>query len=341
MICVLNASNPNDISLESDEYVDLRDRKSCFQDGKVIKHCRSFHSWAYSLETEFFVYNKPGWQGCFKYDAVIVLVHRDIGSVLPLVKKLRLMGKKVAITYHEGTQNLLHEHPSAWIELQKVVYEAGGYLNFIGQYREFWEGMFQNAIVGGANHTNPFDNAHLIDLPKERNRNILIGTRTFSQRLSRNTLITLASLSGWQRNFPDVTIDFICEDNGDIQRLLDKMGFDNVTLHKGPLEYNDWLKFISNYRAVIHHDSSGNLSQIALDCMLVGNVCLGSTGHVNGDTFTTDGQQVSILLTMTRNHAIPVWRNDIVLERQQKMIKTSYWPDNIKNDIHRFFGMMK
>lgn len=152
-ICILNASNPKNIRLESDEYVDLRDRSSCFKDGKIIKQCRSWHSWAYALETEFFVYNKQGWPGIWKYDGIIVLVNRDIHLVFPLIKQLKDAGKKVAISYHEGLQDLLHE-PNKLPALYQAVQFADFYVNIFGQYQSFFSGWFKEKSKF-VNHTSP------------------------------------------------------------------------------------------------------------------------------------------------------------------------------------------
>src|SRR5690348_5486699 len=107
-ICVINCSNPLNVSIEHDVYTDFRNgRASCFDGDKCIKQCRSWHFWPYCLESEFFVYGKEGWQGVFNYDAIIILVNRDMQAVLPLVKKLKLMKKKVAISFHEGVGDLI------------------------------------------------------------------------------------------------------------------------------------------------------------------------------------------------------------------------------------------
>src|SRR5690242_13839568 len=105
-ICVINCSkDPKD---ELDRYVDLRERTSCFDDqGRIIKKCQSFHSMAYCLSTEFFVYGFPGWEGVFKYDGIIVLVERNIKNVIPLLVKLKVMRKKVCLMFHEGIQSFL------------------------------------------------------------------------------------------------------------------------------------------------------------------------------------------------------------------------------------------
>lgn len=280
-ICILNASNPKQLHLESDEYVDLRDRKSCFKDGKIVKHCRSWHSWAYSLETEFFIYNKQGWPGVFKYDNVIILVNRDIQEIIPLIKKLKGMNKKVALAYHEGVQDLLYD-PMKLIPLQEAVHEAGVFINFLGQYGDFFKGLFPKAKVIQVNHTNPYDWEYPnIKSWDERTGDILIGTRTLNNHLSRNTLVSIATLSTWQRINKSRKVDWICEDKGDIQGYLDKLGFDNINLHRGPLEYNDWLDFISNYKYIVHMDTSQNLGQISLDALMVDAIAVGGSTWIN------------------------------------------------------------
>lgn len=292
-ICILNASNPKSIHLESDEYVDLRDRTSCFKNGKAIKQCRSWHSWAYALETEFFVYQKPKWPGIFQYDGVIILVSRDIGEVLPLVKKLKAAGKKVGISLHEGMQDFLsgsgvpgENVVQRWIDLKSIVSEADFYINIFGQMGAFFEGWLGQDNVKYCGHSAPFDWNHGLTIPwEERPYDILVGTRTFNQRLSRNTFATLGALNGFARD-EGKSVHFLCEDPVP-DNFLSSLGLTNITLHRGPLEWNDWLKFLSQFKTICHHDTSSNLGQICLDAALVGVIPVGSTTW-NNICFRTD-----------------------------------------------------
>jgi hypothetical protein len=279
-ICVLNASNPGaTLSLEADSYVSYKEgRQSCFNGQEVLKQCRSWHGWTYALETEFFVYGKDKWQGCYQYDGIIILVNRDIEQLLPLVKKLKLMKKKVAISFHEGCQDLITSSgvqnenlTQRWIGLYDLVMAADFYLNIFGQMTDFFEGWFGKDKVRFANHCAPMDWNHGINVRKNEKKGILIGTRTFNQRLSRNTFITLGALN---RSYDPIT--FISED-GDVGPLLKRIGMENINVLKGPLSWVDWLKLVAKHEMIVSMDHSLNLGQVYMDAAMVDTIPVGGT----------------------------------------------------------------
>lgn len=302
-ICVVNCSNPLDtISLESDNYVDYRQgRQSCFDGDKCIKQCRSWHGWPYALETEFFVYGKDKWQGCYQYDGIILLVNRDIHSLIPLVKKLKLMKKKVAVSFHESVSDLItssgipnEDLAQRWVGLYDLVQECDFYLNIFGQMQSFFEGWFGVEKVKFANHCAPLDWNHGFSKPiSERKHDILIGTRTFQQRLPRNTLIALATLNGLARD-KGKSVHFVSED-GDVAPLLKRIGLNHVVCHKGPFSWVDWLKFMSDFKIIAHTDQSANLGQICMDAVMVDVIPVGSNTWLNSVSGNTDFGSSSVL----------------------------------------------
>jgi hypothetical protein len=283
-ICVLNASNPGPtMVLETDSYVDYRmGRASCFEGSERVKQCSSWHSWAYALESEFFVIGKPGWERVYEYDAVIILVNRDMELLKPLVRKLGLMKKKTAISFHEGVQDLTagsgvngENVALRWIQLVDLVKESTFYINIFGQMVPFFEGLFGKDKVKFCSHAIPSDWNHGFSKPlRERKYDFLIGTRTFNQRLSRNTLASLATMNRYAKE--GCSVHYLSED-GDVSSLFGKLGFSDIVVHKGPLSWTDWLKMVSDFRFLVHHDTSSNLGQIVYDASLVDVLTLGST----------------------------------------------------------------
>ena len=284
--CVINCSNPISELLhnESDVYVDYRaGRSSCFEGARCIKQCRSWHSWPYALETEFFVYLKDRWQDVYKYDAIIVLVNREIDKVMPLVKKLKAMNKKVAISFHEGGSDLLggsglggEDVTKRWIGLYDLVQTADFYINLFGQLAPFFEGWFGKDKVKYCNHGAPLDWSHGFTKKKEdRKYDILIGTRTLNQRLARNSMISLGVLNGLSQK-RGWNVHYLSED-GDVSSLLKRIGITNVQVHQGPMEWTKWIEFLSNFKCVVMADNSLNLGQIVYDCRMVNVGFVGST----------------------------------------------------------------
>ena len=344
-ICVLNASNPNTISLESDIHVDYRDgRQSCFLGDKRVKQCTSWHSWPYALESEFFVYGKDKWQDCFKYDGVVLLVNRDIESLIPLVKKLKLMKKKVAISFHEGAQDLLggsgvpgEDVVRRWVGLSEMVKECDFYINIFGQLNEFYQGWFGKDKVKFVNHGAPFDWNHgYYKTFEQKKYDILCGTRTFNQRLSRNTLIQLGIMNGLAEE-KGYNVHFLSED-GNVKPLLDKIGMNNIQVHQGPLKWEEWLEFLSQFKVVTHFDSSLNLSQIVFDAIMVGTICVGSTGWNNAGCYNTgdysDSRINSEKILFNLNAKEP-WKDMMVFN-----FKKQRHPDQIKIDLLKVFNAL-
>lgn len=339
-ICLINCSNPTTELLghESDSYVDYRmGRASCFDGSKCLKHCRSWHSWPYALETEFFVYLKDKWQEIYKYDAVIVLVNREIDKVMPLVKKLKAMKKKVAISFHESVSDFFggsgfsnEDLPKRWIGLAELVKEADFYINLFEQARPVFSGWFGQEKVKYCSHAVPLDWRHGFEIPFEkRGKDILIGTRTFNQRIARNTLATLCVLNGLSKQH-GWNIHYLSED-GDVTPLLGKMGLMNIKTHTGPLKWEDWLKFVADTKVVVQSDSSINLGQISMDCAMVDTRCFGGTtwnailtGNDDGGDFRKwENELVDLLLNNKRLSC--------------ETFKKSINPDFVKSDLINLF----
>lgn len=339
-IAILNASNPGStLPLEADSYVDYRQgRATCFEGARRIKQCSSWHSWPYAMETEFFVFNKPGWEGVYKYNNIVVLVNRDIDLVFPLVRKLKLMKKKVAISFHEGVQDLItgsgageENLAKRWTFLYQLVQEADFYINIFGQMSSFLRGWLGQDKVKYCSHGAPLDWDHGFTKPKnERPFDILVGTRTFNQRLSRNTLVTLGIVNNFAKN--GKSVHFLSED-GDVGPMLKNIGFNNINFHQGPLNWVDWLKFLSNFKMLVHHDTSSNLGQVCYDCEMVDVYAIGSTTWNNklmqnddgGDTRRTEYMINKILSGDDHN------------EGMRHFFRVEIYPDKVKQNLLEIF----
>lgn len=339
-ICVVNASNPQTIQFESDSYVDYRDgRLNCFSGGTNVKQCTSWHSWAYSLETEFFVYGKPGWEGCFKYDGVILLTNRDPHLLIPLIKKLKLTKKKVAISFHEGVQDLItgsgmqgENLMNRWHQLFSVVNECDFYINLFGQMSPMFEGWFGKGKVKYCSHAAPLDWANAPKRPlTERTFDVLIGTRTLQQRLSRNTFVSIATLNGYAKE-SGRSVHYLSED-GNVGDYFKQLGINNINFHQGPFKWPEWLKFLSQFKAVCHFDHSLNLGQIAYDCALLDVIPVGSTTWNNmliGNSDNADLRKTLYLLDDALTNG-DKWLGSL------SDFKKSIHPDKVREDLMRVF----
>jgi hypothetical protein len=339
-IAILNASNPKTVHLESDEYVDYRDgRRSCFSGDKCLKQIRSWHGWAYALETEFFVYAKNNWQGCFQYDALIVLVNRDIKELIPLLKKLKLMKKKVAISFHESVSDMLvgsglsnENLPQRWIDLFQLVQESDFYLNIFYQSQDFFNGWFGDNKVKFANHGAPIDWNHGFTIPyDERPNDILIGTRTFGQRIPRNSFISLGVMNGFAEKF-NLKVSYVSED-GNINELINKLGLKHVSCYQGPFaSWEEWLKFVAKHKIMFHSENSLNLGQICFDAALVDVMCFGSNTW-NNMRLKTDNANQREIFDYLFDPSLRSQKNQHFLENFKKSIH----PDVIKEELINVF----
>lgn len=341
-LCVLNASNPIQHQVEHDVYVDYRmGRKSCFEGERCVKQCTSWHSLSYALETEFFVYGKDKWQGCYQYDGILILVNRDIHALVPLVKKLKLMKKKVAISFHEGVQDLIsgsgmkHEDlGSRWIDLYEIVGLADFYMNWLGQMETFFEGWFGEDKVKYCSHGAPIDWKHGFDGPwQDRPYDILVGTRTLGQRLSRNTLVSLGTLNRFAKRY-NKSVHYLSED-GDIAPLLNKIGLSNITIHKGPLPWVEWLKFLSKFKVVAHMDESLNLGQICYDATMVKTLSVGSTCWNNMLLSTDDGGSSDALTVLLEN--VFIKENDDDYRKCMEIFSREIHPNKVRENLLKIF----
>lgn len=342
-IAVLNASNPGpSLLLEADTYVDYRSgRSSCFDGSKRLKQCSSWHSWAYAIESEFFVYGTPGWEGVYKYNNIVLLVNRDIELLFPLVRKLKLMKKKIGVSYHEGVQDLItgsgisgENLAKKWTFLYQLVKECDFYINIFGQMTDFFTGWFGQEKVKNVSHGAPIDWNHGFTKPiSERKYDILVGTRTFNQRLSRNTFITLGVVNKFAK--AGNSVHFLSED-GDVEPLLKNIGFENIQIHKGPLQWTDWLEFLSNFKLLVHHDNSSNLGQVCYDCAMVDVLPVGSTTYNNMLIGTEDNANTCCLSSSVQDLLISDFDRKYFFENLE-MFKKQIHPNKVKEDLLEVF----
>lgn len=288
-ICVINASNPINTSIEWDEYVDYREGVSeIFKSPRPTKMFRSWHSLACCLETEFFVYNKPKWEGVYKYKAVILLVNRDLQAVEPLIKKLKLMKKKVAVGFHENGSDLLLQSmdPNWLVQFKKLIDLAGAQWNVVMQWQDMFRGLHNKSIISSG-MAIPFDVwSHGITKPVEERKGILIGTRTLNMRIPRNTWYSLILCNRVAQEV-DTHITYLNEDHFDMQDYCNKLGLDRIKVVKGPLpSYFDWLELISAHKFVYHYDTAHTLGQVLSDCLLVDVPCYGGNSDNNQYIYT-------------------------------------------------------
>lgn len=326
-ICLLNASNPRNIAIEYDEYIDYRGGiDSYFSGNKILKKCTSWHSWPASLETEFFVYGKPGWQKCMKYDGIVVCVNRDIDAVKPLVKKLKTANKKVMIAYHENLSTFLKssENPNFLVSFKSLVGQSDGYLNIIKQSHTFFQALL-DVKVHSILHGAPYNEwAHSLTIPRDQRKGIIIGTRTIGQILQRNTWVALVEASQIAKRF-DNCVTYLNEDPPEIKSFFDSLGLNNINVIKGPLAYEDWLSLIAQHKLLIHFDTTRTLGQVVTDAALVGVLAVGG----NTDNNRANGTDRDYLASFT-----PSSLNEDVAVKKLKE-KTSF--EKISSELREVF----
>ncbi len=271
-ICLINCSNPINTQIEWDEYTDFRDGVSkLFESAKPTKMFRSWHSLPACLETEFFVFNKPKWEGVYKYKAVILLVNRDLSAVIPLIKKLKMMGKKVAVGHHENWQDMLKQSMDVnWlIQFKQLIDMCDAQWNVILQAEQHFRAIHDKPIISSA-MAIPFDEWHHdISVPLEAREGVVVGTRTLNQHLPRNTwsALFMAHNIAKQNN---TFVSYLNEDPVDMQTACQRLGLSTIRVSKGPLpSYEDWLSFISKHRVLYHADEVHTLGQVITDAVLV------------------------------------------------------------------------
>lgn len=290
-LCLINASNPVNVQIEWDEYVNYRDGyEACFDGQKIVKVCRSWHTLPAIFNGEFFVYNKPNWQGVFKYDVVLVLVNRDLKHVLPLILKLKQQRKKVYVGFHEnGADFMLQCMDLNWLaDLKYLVNLADGYLNVIPQFYNMMSEIFGKKVIN-IYHPAPFDiwdTSHLTTEYKHR-EGVMVATRTLNQRLPRNTIHSLF-LANKIANFFDTYFTYVNEDPPQFADKLRELGLDRMQVIQGARSYEDWLKLLGKHKFVFHSDTSFTLGQVVSDAALVGNMVFG--GNTDNNSLNGTGQ---------------------------------------------------
>lgn len=333
--CVLNASFPLDVNKELDEYVDFRQGlDSCFEGEKMVKKTISWHSLAAAHDSEFFVYKKSGWEGCLKYDNVLVLVREHFDHVVPLIKKLKMMKKKVGIAYHENafqfaneSQNLNHV-----LQFKSLCNEADYYWNINDSISEFLKSILNIPILTSV-HAYPYEWASQFKSDQSSRDGIILGSRTLGQFLNRYTLYTIGIANKFCKENNTFATYVNCDnvENKFIQDFFDKAGFDKINIIKGPLEYADWLRLISKHKVLFHSDNSETLGQPVADAISVDvPACGGNTTFERFYESGTNLKNASVKLKTYFN--IPNFKQEEFKHFKQR---TSY--SFIKDEMEKFF----
>lgn len=348
-MAVLNASNPINVTKESDSYVDYRDGiESCFSGNKEVKKCRSFHSLAVAAQGEFFVYNKPGWQGVFKYENIIILVKDTPKAVLPLIKQLKKAGKRVLVGFHENgdyLSQIIISQPSPdefWLShFAELVEESDGLYSIMPSKESIFEWFF-NKPVFSTLHAAPYDEwRHNFSVPRKDRKGLFLATRTFNQFLRRNTfeglMIAMTAMSkiNNEKNDTEDHVTVVCEDSFHFDRIFSFFRHKNVPLDvvKGPLPYEDWLKLIAKHKMVFQFDYSNTLGQVAMDAALVDVPCIGSNTEVSRAAITDTLYDADTNLEyLTDYFGRP--ESSYVVKRVKE--KTSF--DVLRRDLKLIFG---
>ena len=277
-ICVVNASNPRGLN-GNDSYTDFRNYDT-WEDAKW----RSWHSLACSQKSEFFAYNGDNFHRVYEYDGIILLVNDSPELLIPFIRKLKLMKKKVLVGYHEGFGdfNLKASNIGGNFikNLKRAVVESDGYWNVIPSANNVYESLLGVKSYPCV-HGIPYRQwNHNLTIPVENRKGILVATRTFDQRLQRNTLVTLAEANRFaeERN---VRVTFVSEIPLEYIYTWKDFNFKNVDVIQGPFPYIEWLKLIAKHRLVVHYDMSHTLGQIVCDAALVDVPCVGGNSENN------------------------------------------------------------
>lgn len=289
---VLNACNPIYLERESDEYVDYRGGPlTYFEGNKMVRKAISWHSIPAAFETEFFVFNKPGWQGVLKYDHILVMIKDDLPAVVPLIQKLKTMNKIVGLAFHEnGNYFSMKAQDLNWLANLKHLVDMTHYFwNLNICLKDFFETLFKVPVFS-CWHGLPYFWKHDFTVKPEDRKGIMIGTRTLTQSLKRNTLYSIGIAASVAKELGTFATYF-SEDGIEpkqLQNLFEELNI-GVNVIKGPTSYEEWLKIIATHKVLFHTDASETLGQVVGDAALVGVPSVGSmtTNNVLLDTECT------------------------------------------------------
>jgi len=222
---------------------------------------------------------------------VLLLLQPNFKTCLKALKRLKAAGLTVAVTLKEAGQPQFHaqtRNPRNLAVLIEILNLADGVLS-----SNHYMVPIYRALVGERGQPPPrfVPTPYPVDDPRwdhsvevEGRQGIFVGTRHFGQP-GRNHLQALIIVGALARQL-DCPIGLIGDNDRNLNEILEILGVDRSRCNvRRQLPYPDYLRFMARFRVVFQLDTLATCGQVAGDCTLTRQICLGGNGSIDTMVF--------------------------------------------------------
>ena len=230
--------------------------------------------------------------------AILLLLRRDLGASLRVLRRLQAAGCLVAVAFKEAgaVQIAARIDQAAGLRVLRTILElADGFIAPTAPLQAFLESLRLSGAASARSMGAFIPTPYPIDDPRwdfsrpvPDRRGIFIGTREFSAPARQHLAAILAALDLHRRTREPVTV--INTEGRRGARLLTELGFSAapaapLRLLGGPLGYTAYLREMARHRLVFQLDRGGVPGQVAGDALLCRVPCVGGDGAVDQIAF--------------------------------------------------------
>ncbi len=306
-----------------DPFLDYHDGPESYENG--VHAPVNFHAYAAATYGAFYNSADELLKQKDRFDAVLVLIRRRTWITLTAVKQLKAAGMRVIVSWKECSHNQVSRQLRNARTIRaygEILALADGILSptlawpprcgSVGQ-NEFWQKLKFIPTP------YPIDfSSWDFSTPTESRIGILIGTREFKTE-SRNHIqaITRAASLAHEFSIPRVTVINSEKKCGlaMLAELESSFPAGCLRIIKNPLPYLDYMSLLSSHRLLYQMDRSTVPGQVAGDCLLARNICVGGSSSIEKIAFTEYSDDGSIRLKEMFERVAHLLQDEDVMER--------------------------
>ncbi len=211
------------------------------------------------------------------FEQVLLLIRRDLGSVLKALRQLKKAGRTVAVSLKESGLfqfSELLEKPERIESFHQICAEADGAISSTPELVPVYQSAGARRVAFIPTPYPVDDSRWDFSVPCKQREGIFIGTREFEIPSRQH----LAALMIARQSGEKITVVNVEGRAG--RKRIAALSCERLQIVEGKLPYPDYLKLMARHRVVFQLDRSAVPGQVAGDALLTRTPCVGGNGAI-------------------------------------------------------------